>query len=107
VHDFEDLQGHLEGLGLPKLDLNVFYLDDGVLAGSQESVAAAINFVEGHFADIGLVFYRSTCELIPVAGRDQCVDLSLLTGFQFLEVGNFKLLGAAFGSPEFCSELRI
>jgi hypothetical protein len=107
VHDFEDLQGHLEGLGLPKLDLNVFYLDDGVLAGSQESVAAAINFVEGRFADIGLALSRSTCELIPVAGRDHFVDLSLFTRFQFLEAGSFKLLGAAFGSSEFCSELLI
>ncbi len=28
----EDLQGHLEGLGQTRLDLNAFYLDDGVLA---------------------------------------------------------------------------
>ena len=42
----EEIQGHLLEAGMMELGLKVFYLDDGILAGDQESVAAAINFLE-------------------------------------------------------------
>ncbi len=101
----QEVQSHLECLGIPKLDLNVFYLDDGALAGEQDSVARAIDFLEGRFRDIGLSMNRDKCELVPVAGGGHNVDLRLFHGFQVLESGNFKLLGAAFGSSDFCSAL--
>ena len=71
-----------------------------MLAGEQESVARAIDFLEGRFNEIGLSLNRSKCELVPAAGRDHNVNLAFFHGFQFLESGNFKLLGAAFGSSE-------
>ena len=64
-----------------------------MLAGEQESVAAAINFFEGRFNGIGLSLNRSKCELIPSAGRNRNVNLAIFHGFQFLEAGSFKLLG--------------
>jgi hypothetical protein len=38
-----------------------------------------------------------------VAGRGHAVSAARFPGFQFRESGDFKLLGAAFGSPEFCT----
>ena len=50
----------------------------------------------------GLSLNRAKCELVPTAGRDHGVDAPLFQGFEFKESGNFKLLGAAFGSSELC-----
>ena len=41
----EELQGHLLEAGLLELGLNAFYLNDGILAGDEEAVAAAINYL--------------------------------------------------------------
>ena len=41
----EELQGHLLDLGSSSLASKAFYLDDGILAGDQESVAAALEAV--------------------------------------------------------------
>ena len=56
----EELQGHLLDLGGLELGLKAFYLDDGILAGDQETVAAAINHLEGRFRGIGLELNRAT-----------------------------------------------
>ena len=101
------MDAHRRDLGLPELGLRVFYLDDGVLAGAQESVAAAINFLEVELGEIGLSMKRSKCELVPVAGRAHAVDPTIFGRFEFRESGDFKLLGAAFGSSEFCTDLLI
>ncbi len=50
----EELQGHLEGRGLARLDLMVFYLDDGVLAGPQQSVAVAVEGAGGTGVHVGV-----------------------------------------------------
>ena len=101
----EELRGHLLEAGLLELGLMAFYLDDGILAGDQETVAAAINFLESRFRDIGLELNRAKCELVPTAGRGHQVDLARFQGFEIKESGDFKLLGAAFGSSEYCSNL--
>ena len=100
-----ELEGHLLELGLLELGLKVFYLDDGILAGDQETVAAAINFLGVKFAEIGLELNRSKCELVPTAGRDHRVDVSRFQGFEFKESGKtprsrFRLLGVLLGPPE-------
>ncbi len=50
----EELQGHLLDLGVLEPSLKAFYLDDGILAGDQEKVAAAIDFLETRFDGVGL-----------------------------------------------------
>ena len=59
---------------------------------------AAINFLESRFRGIDFEL-----ELVPTAGRGHQVDLAKFQGFEVKESGDFKLLGAAFGSSEFCS----
>ena len=65
---------------------------------------AAINFLEARFRGIGLELNRAKCELVPTAGRGHQVDLARFQGFEVKESGDFKLLGAAFGSSMFCSD---
>ena len=55
---------------------------------------AAINFLRG----IGFELNRAKCELVPTAGRAHQVNLARFQGFEVRESGDFKLLGAAFGS---------
>ena len=49
----EEAQDHLTDLGMLELGLNVFCLDDGIQAGGQEPVAAAINLLEKRLEEIG------------------------------------------------------
>ena len=90
----EELQGHLLDMGVLELGLKAFYLDDGILAGDQETVAAAINHLDGRFRGIGLELNRAKCELIPTAGRGHQVDLAR---FQVFEVKVSGGLQTAWG----------
>ena len=99
IHPFiEEMQPHLLELGMLELGLKAFFLDDWILAGDQETVEAAINFLETRFRGIGLDLNRAKCVLVPTAGRGHQVDLTRFEGFEVKESGDFKLLGAAFGS---------
>ena len=71
-----------------ELGLKGFYLDDGILAGGQESVAAAKIFLDWKFSDTGLSLNRSKCELVPMAGKIHRVDPALLQGFEFTASGS-------------------
>ena len=55
-------------------------------------------------ASVGLTMQRDKCEIVPAAGINHGVDLDSFSGFLFNASGNFKLLGAPFGSPLFCAE---
>ena len=104
IHPFiEELAAHLLELGMLELGLKAFFLDDGILAGDQETVEAAISFLEARFSGVGLALNRAKCELVPTAGRGHQVDLARCQGFEVEESGDFKILGAAFGSSDFCS----
>ncbi len=74
----EEVQRHLIDQGMLELRLKAFYLDDRILAGGQESGAAAIELLERRCEDIGLSLNRNKCELIPTAGRAQAVDVLFL-----------------------------
>ena len=85
-----------------ELDFKVFYLDDGVAAGSSRAVRLFCTLLEASFADIGLILQRDKCEIIPAAGINNAIPPTLFQGFVFNVSRNFKLLGAPFGSKEFC-----
>ena len=74
-----------------ELGLKAFFLDDGILAGDQETVEAAINFLEARIRGIGLELNRANCELVPAAGRAHQVNLARFQGFEVREPGDFKL----------------
>jgi hypothetical protein len=90
------------------LELAPFFLDDGVLAGSTASVAAALALVQTKAAEFGLQLNLSKCELVavgstPPASLSQHFPRPLLVdadgGDRVLR--NFELLGAALGDDAF------
>jgi hypothetical protein len=99
----------LKDLGL---DLCVFYLDDGVLAGDLRTVARALQLVQTRCSAIGLALNIKKCELIlPGADTDEdpagLFPRALLVDTEtgedrVLAGGCFELLGAAVGDKDFC-----
>ena len=87
-----------------ELHFTAFYLDDGVVAGSARAVRSYIDTLEAALADAGLDLNKAKCEVVPTARSDLAFDASLFNGMTFNPVGNFKLLGAPFGSASFCTE---
>ena len=97
-----------------KLDLTLFYLDDGVLAGDLEVVAEALRLVEQKGAELGLQLNVGKCELVLPAETPDCDLASLFPTSLLVEPetgaprvlcgGNFELLGAAIGDAHTCEE---
>eukprot|EP00913_Durusdinium_trenchii_P000327 g299.t1 len=87
------------------VDLSMFYLDDGVLAGSVEAVASALAHLQRAAADVGLALNLAKCEAITV-GMTPAAALgpiapSLLTASDGSSrvLTDFEFLGAGVGSP--------
>ena len=76
-----------------ELDIMAFFLDDGVMTGSDRAVAEAVRLLKGHFADVGLEFNEGKCEVIAACEQHDIARASF-PRFDWLEHGNFKLLGA-------------
>ena len=54
------------------LDLNIWYLDDGVLCGKVESVATALNLIRHRLPEVGLELNISKCKIFgPAAGVNE------------------------------------
>eukprot|EP00435_Cladocopium_sp_Y103_P050554 s2413_g15.t1 len=90
------------------LDLSLFYLDDGVVAGDVAAVGAAIAHVQQRAAAIGLSLNLSKCEVV-VPGPATAANLSaalpapLLWGDGGADrvLRQFEFLGAAIGDDAF------
>ena len=80
------------------------YLDDLILAGEQQAVSGAFNFLKAATSRIGLSFNPSKCEVIPAAGHGASLDRGLFPdNIIFREDGNFELLGGPIGTDAFCN----
>ena len=86
-----------------KLDFVVFYLDDGVLAGTARAVRHCCQALETRLADVGLTTNRDKCDIVPAAASNHTIPDGFFAGYSFKADGNFKLLGAPFGSAAFCA----
>ena len=92
----------------PSLDLALFYLDDGVLAGDLAHVASALQHLQAASKAIGLDLNLAKCEL-AVAGPvsetalQACFPAALLCdgGGAGRVQSNFDFLGAAIGDDTF------
>ena len=78
-----------------KLDFSVFYLDDGVVAGSDKAVALFCSVVQGELGVIGLDLSFGKCEVIPAAADQNQVSWELFDGFEQILSGNFLVLRLA------------
>ena len=93
------------------LDLAVFYLDDGVVAGDVSAVSAALLHVQQHAASFGLCLNLAKCEVVT-PGRAGAADLAAALPATLLRthdgndrvLHNFEFLGAAVGDDTFVAE---
>ncbi len=88
-----------------ELDISVFYLDDGVVAGSGRAVSMFCNELRRELADIGLELAFSKCEVVPAAKDQHEIPAGLFSGFTWVLSGDFQLLGTPLGSEQFCTAL--
>ena len=90
------------------LDLALFYLDDGVVAGDVAAVAAALAHVQQRGSGFGLSLTLDKCEVVCVGGTS-AADLAVHLPDKLLRTStgtskvacDFELLGAPIGSPTF------
>ena len=87
------------------LDFHSFFLDDGVLAGRSSAVQLLRSSLETRLRDIGLDIARNKTEIVPACTSVQNFSPQDFEGFLWVPHGNFKLLGAAIGSLEWCESL--
>ena len=87
------------------LDICVFYLDDGVIAGESRAVAWMCQELKSELESIGLSFNMNKCSITPSSGSDAIADRSVFPGWQWNSIKNVKILGAAIGDEAFCEDL--
>ena len=93
------------------LDLAVFYLDDGVVAGDVSAVSAALLHVQQRAASFGLCLNLAKCEVVT-PGRAGAADLAAALPATLLRthdgndrvLHNFEFLGASVGDDTFVAE---
>ena len=90
------------------LDLAVFYLDDGVIAGTPAAVGQALRHVQQRAAEVGLRLNLRKCEAVAVgATTADSLTAHLPREILFGASGegrvarNFELLGAAVGDDDY------
>ena len=90
------------------LDLALFYLDDGIIAGDVASVGAALSHIQTRGVELGLALNAAKCEVVAV-GPLQHAALAPHLPPQFLSAPdgssrlkrNFEFLGGAIGDDAF------
>ncbi len=87
------------------LDLLMFYLDDGILAGPAEVVAAAFDFLRREGPRLGLELNLAKCELIVPSGELSDAQRDLFPprlAASAVLCADFDYLGSPIGSPAHC-----
>lgn len=88
---------------VPNLTLNSLYLDDGILMGSPNDLAAALNIIQSDGPPQGLLLNRSKSLIYsPLNEANSPVDLPP----DIPSISErFVLLGSPIGPPSFCEEV--
>jgi len=85
------------------LELVLFFLDDGTVAGTAEGVNHFLGQFRRAMEDRGLSLAPDKCEVIPAAGLRSTVPQNMFEGLAWKPDGHFKLLGAPFGDAAYCA----
>lgn len=84
---------------LPKcLDINVWYLDDGTIAGSQQQLEAVFELIKKIGPNLGLDLNESKTEVCFLSGN--LPERHLFGSCKIVEVSEFSLLGAELGTAD-------
>ena len=92
----------------PKLDLNMWYLDDGILSGRSSDVRHALDVIAIEGPKWGLHLNSSKCELITNPAASDRLDLFPdIPGLNKKSEGNLDILGSPIGSTPHCRRYLI
>ena len=92
----------------PKLALNLWYLDDGILAGPSCDVRHALDVTAMSGPKWGLHINVAKCEIAThPASSHRCSLFPDIPGLNTNSAGNFHILGSPIGSTEFCREFFL
>lgn len=86
------------------IDFQVFYLDDGFIAGTAPAVSGYADILCQELARIGLTVNAGKCEAIPAAGESSAVQASSFHPCKWVAAGEFELLGAPIGGQTYSTE---
>jgi hypothetical protein len=88
------------------LDINLWFLDDGVIAGPAEKVSRALEIIEQVGPNLGLFTNLSKKD-----GGVFCTDEFTLNSFQQFshrsQMFNFPLLGVPIGELDYCNQYAL
>ena len=87
------------------IDLCSFFLDDGLSAGFAPAVRRFLSAVITGFRKIDLEVNLDKAEIIPACTTSQSLDSADFQGCSWNGSANFKLLGAAVGTTEWCEDI--
>ena len=86
------------------LDLDCFYLDDGVLCGPQRSVAEYAKSSKEGFMDMDLAFADDQRDVYPAIANPPGIEPCLFPGYAVHDHSNLVLVGCPMGTDEFIRE---
>ena len=90
------------------LDLQLWYLDDGILIGRAEDVRNSLDTIARVGPRWGLYLNMSKCEIItPPASANVVTIFPDIPDAKINVCGNFSVLGSPIGSPEYCTEYLL
>ena len=101
--DIAQAKAEAEVLFPGELDWVAFFLDDGTVAGTARAVKHFADRLLSSLASRGLSANVAKCEAVSAAGAAGADSLQLFPGWQHVQNGCFKLLGAPLGTTEFCT----
>jgi hypothetical protein len=100
--DVEEAKDEVEQAFPGELEWAGLFLDDTMAAGSARAVHAFVSALKTKWSKKGLEFMPAKCVVVPSAGNLTTVEKGMFDGMEWNEQGNFKLLGAPFGSKSEC-----
>lgn len=80
--------------------LSIWYLDDGIVAGSVDDVSRAWSFISSFAPSVGLSLNIAKCELALPPG---IAAPASMTGLARIPVQGFDLLGSPLGTDDHCT----
>ena len=94
--------------GAPDLHLNLWYLDDGVLAGQASDVRHALDIIEIGGPKWGLNLNPSKCEIIThPSSSHQTTHFPDIPGLNINMEGNLSILGSPIGSTTYSRQFLL
>ena len=86
----------------PNLALNLWYLDDGIIAGKSADVMAALRIIQNLGPEMGMDLNLKKNELVKFSSEPDAFPKDFKRFYR-----NFELLGTPIGDEKYCTEFIV